>query len=85
MAQTIRAYILETKDWEPTGRSFWDNNCELLEVMKNGDALRIKSSYFLLSEIALRIPDCMNWGEIDGMKFNFCTWVEDGHRIFLNY
>lgn len=86
MIQKIRAYILElNENGDLTGRHLWDENCELLEILANGNALRVNSSYCLLPEIAVRIPDEMNWGVVDGMRFNFRTWDAPDHIILLNY
>ena len=84
MAQKIKAYILELdENGELTGRHVWDEDCELIEVMNGGNALRVRCSFCMLTEIAVKIPDSMDWGVVDGMRFNYCTWLNDDHMILL--
>lgn len=85
MSEKAKAYILEIDDnGKLTGRHVWDNNCEILEVLNNGDALMVKCSFCSIPEIATRIPDSMDWGVVDGMRFNYRTWLNDDHMILIN-
>lgn len=86
MAHIVKACILQLdENGEITGRYFWDENCQILEVLQGGNSLRVRSSLCAMPEVAVRIPENMDWGVFNGMRFNYRTWLNDDHMILLNY
>ncbi|MBO7258963.1 MAG: hypothetical protein J6U94_02725 [Paludibacteraceae bacterium] len=86
MAQIVKACILQLdENGEITGRYLWDENCQILEVLQGADSLRVQSSFCSMPEVVVRIPDNMDWGVFNGMRFNYRTWINDDHMILLNY